>query len=249
MRANPTARARGGPTRGPVRRGVHAPRRVDGPPPDDPARGDTLAEQCYRRLHRALMTGGLLPEQVLTVRSLADSYGVSLTPVREAIQRLVAERALVIENARTIRVPRLDVETYREILKIRLELEPLAAREAAFHIDNAEIDRLEQVAAAHREAIIAGRAHDTLSANTDFHMSIYRGSRLPILVALIESLWLRVGPTLNLLFPTYCGSLTGAERHQEAMDALRRRDGEALAATMREDLLLGSRFLVRLLKP
>lgn len=212
-------------------------------------RGDTLAEQSYWRLHRALMTGDLLPEQVLTVRAIAERYGVSLTPVREAIQRLVAERALTIENARTIRVPRLDVETYREILKIRLELEPMAAREAALRMDNAEMDRLEQVVAAHHAAIVAGEAHETLSANTDFHISIYRASQQPILAGIIESLWLRVGPTLNLLFPTYCGSLTGVEMHHLAMDALRRRDGEALARAVRDDLTHGAKFLVRLLKP
>lgn len=212
-------------------------------------RGDTLAERSYWRLHRALMSGDLLPEQVLTVRGIADHYGVSLTPVREAIQRLVAERALTIENARTIRVPRLDVETYREILKIRLELEPMAAREAAVHMDNAEMDRLEQVVEAHHAAIVAGEAHQTLAANTDFHISIYRASNQPILAGIIESLWLRVGPTLNLLFPTYCGSLTGVDMHHLAMDALRRRDGDALARAVRDDLTHGAKFLVRLLKP
>ncbi len=212
-------------------------------------RADTLSDQAYQRLHRALMTGGLLPEQVLTVRGLAEAYGVSLTPVREAIQRLVAERALVVENGRTIRVPRLDVETYREILKIRLELEPMAARDAAVHMDNAGMDRVEALAQLHRDAIVARDAHRTLAANTDFHISIYRASRQPILTGLIESLWLRVGPTLNLLFPTYCGSLTGVEMHAQAVEALRRRDGEALAHAIREDLTHGSRFLVRLLKP
>jgi DNA-binding GntR family transcriptional regulator len=212
-------------------------------------RGDTLAERSYWRLHRALMSGDLLPEQVLTVRGIADHYGVSLTPVREAIQRLVAERALTIENARTIRVPRLDVETYREILKIRLELEPMAAREAAVHMDNAEMDRLEQVVEAHHAAIVAVEAHQTLAANTDFHISIYRASNQPILAGIIESLWLRVGPTLNLLFPTYCGSLTGVDMHHLAMDALRRRDGDALARAVRDDLTHGAKFLVRLLKP
>jgi DNA-binding GntR family transcriptional regulator len=213
------------------------------------ARADTLADQAYRGLHRALMTGGLLPEQVLTVRGIADEYGVSLTPVREAIQRLVAEGALTIENARTIRVPRLDVETYREILKIRLELEPMAARQAALRMDNGEMDRLDDVVAAHRAAIEAGEAHRTLTANTDFHMSIYRASQLPVLVGIIESLYLRVGPTLNLLFPQYCGSLTGHETHLRAVDALRRRDGDALAQAIRDDLTDGSRFLIRFLKP
>jgi len=216
---------------------------------DVPTRADTLADQAYRRLHRALMTGGLLPEQVLTVRGVADQYGVSLTPVREAIQRLVAERALTIENARTIRVPRLDVETYREILKIRLELEPMAARDAALRMDNAEMDRLDLVVAAHRAAIEAGEAHQTLTANTDFHMSIYRASAQPVLVGIIESLYLRVGPTLNLLFPQYCGSLTGHETHLIAVDALRRRDGDALAQAIRDDLTHGAKYLIRLLKP
>lgn len=212
-------------------------------------RGDTLAEQSYWRLHHELMTGSLLPEQVLTVRGIAERYGVSLTPVREAIQRLVAERALTIENARTIRVPRLDVETYRETLKIRLELEPMAAREAAARMPDAEMDRLDTVVAAHHQAIVAGQARLTLAANTDFHMSIYRASRQPVLTGIIESLWLRIGPTLNLLFPTYCGSLTGVEMHHLAMDALRRRDGDALARAIRDDLTHGARFLVRLLKP
>jgi DNA-binding GntR family transcriptional regulator len=218
--------------------------------PDEDSLGrDTLADQAYRRLYQALMTGGLLPEQVLTVRGIAESYGVSLTPVREAIQRLVAERALTIENARTIRVPRLDVETYREILKIRLELEPMAAREAAPLMDNAEMDRLDGVVAAHVAAIKAGQAHQTLTANIDFHLSIYRASRQPVLVGIIESLCLRVGPTLNLLFPQYCGSLTGHELHLQAIDALRRRDGDALAHAIREDLTHGAKYLIRLLKP
>lgn len=219
--------------------------------PDDDAavRADTLTDQAYRRLHRALMTGGLLPEQVLTVRGIAESYGVSLTPVREAMQRLVAERALTVENARTIRVPRLDVETYREILRIRLELEPMAAREAAARMSNEEMDRLDRVEAAHLAAIQAGQAHETLSTNTDFHMSIYRASEQPVLVGIIESLYLRVGPTLNLLFPRYCGGLTGHQTHLEAIDALRRRDGDALAKTIRHDLTEGSRFLIRLLTP
>ncbi|MCX7265128.1 MAG: GntR family transcriptional regulator [Burkholderiales bacterium] len=98
----------------------------DTPVVDPHITSETLAGQTYLRLHRALMTGGLLPEQVLTIRGIADNCGVSLTPAREAIQRLFAEGALIIENARTIRVPRLDIETYREILKIRLELEPMA---------------------------------------------------------------------------------------------------------------------------
>jgi DNA-binding GntR family transcriptional regulator len=186
---------------------------------------------------------------VLTVRELAADFGVSLTPVREAVQRLVVERGLEVVNGRTLRVPRLDVETYREILKIRMELECLAAKEAAPRISNEEIERLDAVMQAHLAAIKAGDAYRTLLENSDFHLSIYRASNQAILVRIIESLWLRVGPTLNLLFPRYCGSLTGHEMHLVAMDALRRRDGDALGQAMRDDLMHGSRYLIRLLKP
>lgn len=238
--------------------GRRAPRRAapiatSAPAPADDtvefSRADSLTDQAYQRLHRALMTGALLPEQVLTVRGVAEGYGVSLTPVREAVQRLVAERGLEVVNGRTIRVPRLDIETYRQILKIRMELEALAAKEAAPRISHEEIARLEAVVQQHRQAIDAGDALATLAANTDFHLSIYRASEHAILVGMIESLWLRVGPTLNLLFPQYCGSLTGYETHLAAMDALHRRDGDALAQTMRDDLAHGSRFLMRLLQP
>lgn len=221
----------------------------DTPVVDPHITSETLAGQTYLRLHRALMTGGLLPEQVLTIRGIADNCGVSLTPAREAIQRLFAEGALIIENARTIRVPRLDIETYREILKIRLELEPMAAREAASRMSNEEMDRLDGVMADHLDAIKAGEAHRTLTANTDFHMSIYRASEQPVLFGIIESLYLRVGPTLNMLFPQYCGSLVGHEAHRSAVDALRRRDGNALAQAIRDDLVHGSNYLLRSLKP
>ncbi len=212
-------------------------------------RGETLADQAYERLRQGMMSGSLKPEQVLSVRSVAAAFGVSLTPVREAIQRLVAERALTIENGRTIRVPRLDLETYREILRIRLELEYMAARDAAARIDDDEIDALEQLAEAHRAAIAAGDASRTLAANTEFHLRLYRASGCDILCGIIESLWLRVGPTLNLLFPKYSGSLLGHEMHMVAIEALRRRDGDTVGRTMRDDLVHGSKYLLRLLKP
>ena len=231
------------------RRPARAAARPAAPEETAPRGGDTLTDQVYQQLRAQLMTGALLPEQVLTVRGVAESQGVSLTPVREAVQRLVVEHGLEVVNGRTIRVPRLDVETYREILKIRMELECLAAKEAAPRISNDEIERLDGVMQAHLAAIQAGDAHRTLVENTEFHLSIYRASNQAILVRMIESLWLRVGPTLNLLFPQYCGSLTGHETHRVAMDALRRRDGDALGQAMRDDLTHGSRFLIRLLKP
>ena len=212
-------------------------------------RGETLADQAYERLRQGMMSGSLKPEQVLSVRTVAAAFGVSLTPVREAIQRLVAERALTIENGRTIRVPRLDIETYREILRIRLELEYMAARDAAARIGDDEIDALERLAEAHRAAIEAGDAARTLAANTEFHLRLYRASGCDILCGIIESLWLRVGPTLNLLFPKYSGSLLGHEMHKVAIEALRRRDGDTVGRTMRDDLVHGSKYLLRLLKP
>ena len=124
----------------------------------------------------------------------------------------------------------------------------MAAREAAARMSNNEMGRLDGVMADHLEAIKAGEAHRTLTANTDFHMSIYRASEQPVLFGIIESLYLRVGPTLNLLFPQYCGSLVGHEAHRSAVNALRRRDGSALAQAIRDDLMHGSSYLLRALK-
>src|ERR1044072_9457936 len=91
---------------------------------------NTLNEEVYQQLKQALMTGRISPGSTMTIRSLAASFGISPMPVREALRRLVAEHVLVLLPNRSVSLPVITRERFREITRIRTSLEGLAAEEA-----------------------------------------------------------------------------------------------------------------------
>ena len=99
---------------------------------------NTLNEAVYQQLKQALMSGRIAPGSTMTIRSLASCFGVSLMPVREALRRLVAEHVLVLQPNRSVALPVITRERFREITRIRTSLEGLAVEEAAAHPQNAQ---------------------------------------------------------------------------------------------------------------
>src|SRR5919198_120078 len=91
---------------------------------------NTLNEEVYQQLKQALMSGRISPGSTMTIRSLAKSFGISPMPVREALRRLVAEHVLVLLPNRSVSLPIITRERFREITRIRTSLEGLAAEEA-----------------------------------------------------------------------------------------------------------------------
>src|SRR5262245_21196794 len=91
---------------------------------------NTLNEEVYHQLKQALMAGRIMPGSIMTIRSLAKSFGISPMPVREALRRLVAEHVLVLLPNRSVSLPIITRERFREITRIRTSLEGLAAEEA-----------------------------------------------------------------------------------------------------------------------
>jgi DNA-binding GntR family transcriptional regulator len=104
-----------------------------------------LGEIVYQHIAGALTKGALKPGERLKIRDLAHEMGTSVTPVRDAILRLVHEGALLLKSPRDIRVPVLHQDRYLEIRTIRLKLEGLAAERAASNASAADIARLERL--------------------------------------------------------------------------------------------------------
>ncbi|HTO81903.1 MAG TPA: GntR family transcriptional regulator [Methylomirabilota bacterium] len=203
------------------------------------------SDRVYRQLRERLMRGILKPHQRLRIRELAAALGTSETPVREAIFQLVRDGGLELKPHHYIRVRRLSLAEYFELRDIRLLLEPLAAERALEHIDDAMIDRL---AAIHKSLIAAERSRDyysAIQANFDFHFGIYLRSGMPQLIGLLENLWIQVGPMLNHLYPHGHPTYDGRHQHEHVLKALRTRDGAALSAAIRNDMLEGGRYFVR----
>ena len=185
--------------------------------------------RIYDELRRALMAGAMQPGQVLSYRSLAEALGTSPMPVRDAVRRLITERALEARPNRTIAVPQLTAERVAEIYKIRISLEGLAAEEAAAHITDRDVAELKALESEMEAAQQAGAVRKYVDANWRFHFKIYRLSGLEQLIELIESLWLQIGPMIN-------NQLAPFDHHNAAIKALEARDGAAARAAIAADL-------------
>ncbi len=210
-------------------------------------RQNSLGELAYERLKESIVGGQFQPGVKLTVRSVAEALGVSTTPARDAINRLIGDGALVNRGPKTVVVPELTMAALNEVTKIRMNLEGLAAFEAVQHIQDEDVDFLEDVQAQLNRALDGARYADVLRLNKAFHFRIYQRSNMPRLVAIIESLWLRIGPTLNRLYPEYAISKRGVANHQWAIRGLRDRDGLTVQSAMQNDLRDGYRSLARVI--
>lgn len=202
----------------------------------------TLRENAYFALRDAFTRGAFAPGDVLSLRQLADQLGVSMTPVREAVRRLVAEGALIDTPSRTLMVPAFDARRARDLLAARLALEHMVLDRAMARIDAEGLDRLDDILA--RATDGPGRQPD-LVANHDFHFGLYRYSESEVLLPMVEALWLQYGAYLNLIInrPS-AGLIAEHAHHHELVAALRAGDGAAAHAALEADITRSFNFLL-----
>lgn len=214
-----------------------------------PVARETLRLRVYDELRRAIARGRFRPGQSLTVRGLASALSVSATPVREALQMLAAEGALLAEPNRFFRVPELRREQFAEVREVRAALEGLAAEKAAVQVSPEEFARLEE---ANGRALAAIDAQDTeayLAANEEFHFALYAAARSPLLDRHIRSLWLQAGPSLRILFNDIALVRTLTDNHRTALDAIRKGDAAGAREAIRRDVLTAGDFIEGHLHP
>ncbi|CAH1652296.1 MULTISPECIES: GntR family transcriptional regulator [unclassified Chelatococcus] len=156
----------------------------------------TIQVQVYRRLREALFTGMFAPGEALTIRRLADILGTSPMPVREALQRLVAEHVLVQMPNRTFRVTPFSPEMFRELVRVRMTIEGFAAGEAARRATPAQLTRLSELNEKMAGALDVYAPAEVMTANREFHFALYEMTEMPQLLDIINGLWLRAGPYL-----------------------------------------------------
>ncbi|MQA73408.1 MAG: FCD domain-containing protein [Solirubrobacterales bacterium] len=149
----------------------------------------TLAEQAFASLHEAIVTGVLEPGERLPIEELAEVLTMSPMPIREALRRL--DSAGLVENIphRGARVTELSVEDLREVYTVRLELEPLAVREAAASFTDEDAQAANEALERHRRAIEDGRVGEAWESHTDFHFALYAPAHNRWLTRLITPLW------------------------------------------------------------
>jgi len=202
---------------------------------------ETLGERVTGELRALLVAGRLAPGEKLSLRRVAEALGVSMMPVREAVSRLAADRALEVLPGRAVRVPVLSLAQFRELTRLRLVVEGFAAEEAARKATAADIARVATYDAAFRKAASADPPDSAgaVAANRDLHFAFYEAAGMPGLTEMIERLWLKAGPILNIDMRDEPRRLKGGsamQAHGRLLDALRRQDAVAARAALEDDI-------------
>ncbi len=199
-------------------------------------------ERVYRTLRQQVMHGELAPGQALTLRGLGAQFGLSMTPAREAVRRLVAEGALTLSSSGRISTPALSPERIEELAAIRAMLEPEMASRALPRAHFALIDRLTAINSANQEAVASHDAVAYLRTNLEFHRTLYLRAQTPAMLAMCETVWLQLGPTMRALYD----KLRRREmphHHRVILAALRAGDEPGLRLAVRTDVTQGLRHL------
>jgi DNA-binding GntR family transcriptional regulator len=163
-------------------------------------------------------------------------------PVREAVRRLIAERALLLQDNRRVLVPPMTREVFDQILFARRALEPELAARALEKLKKADIAELQAIDQSIDAAMRAGDTEGYMRANFQFHFAIYRKSESWTLVALVESIWLQFGPFMRMAYGRI-GTSTIEDHHEFALAAMVKHDVAGLRSAIDADIGQGMGFI------
>jgi DNA-binding GntR family transcriptional regulator len=210
------------------------------PRPADPS--GAVHDRVYRSLRSRIMHGELEPGAALTLRGIGKHYDVSMTPAREAVRRLVAEGALQFSSSGRVTTPELSNDRIEELATLRALLEPELASRALPRAHFALIDRLEVINQGVSQMIARQDASGYIRMNLEFHRTLYLRAQSPAILALTETVWLQLGPTMRALY----ARLKRSEppwHHKLILAALKAGDEPGLRLAVRTDATQGLRML------
>jgi DNA-binding GntR family transcriptional regulator len=208
------------------------------PDPDNAPLAQPLSKTAYvlARLRQELANGDIHPGQQLRQGEIAERYGVSPTPVREALRLLEADGAIRYSPHRGATVTELSPRELRDLYLVRSSMEALLTRLAA---ERATPDQVADIRRRHEElaARIDGTPADELSRlNREFHLAILRlGSEL-ITLTVVTPLWHGFLPPSKSQWRSHERNARFLEEHERIVGALEDGDADAAAKAMTSHL-------------
>jgi DNA-binding GntR family transcriptional regulator len=199
-------------------------------------------ERLYRSLRQQVMHGELAPGHAITLRGLATQHNVSMTPAREAVRRLAAEGALTISSSGRVSTPELSPERIEELAALRALIEPEMASRALPRAHFALIDRLAAINALNQDAAMTHNAVAYIRTNLEFHRTLYLRAQTPAMLAICETVWLQLGPTMRALYDRL-KRRDVPQHHRMILAALKAGDEPGLRLAVRTDVTQGLRHL------
>jgi DNA-binding GntR family transcriptional regulator len=213
----------------------------------------TKSDLAYTRVRDLILSGGLAPGAVLPQAALAQSIGISTTPLREALRRLKQEGLVELDAHRDARVRPLDAAEARDLLELRRSLDPLAAFLAAQRRTEADLADLRAVLDG-LESLSSRPSAAQLESHHRFHAAIHRASHNVLLAQTLDGLWVKSDRyRRHGLEPGRTDEERDARatEHRLLFEAIRDSDPDVAAERMRRhvETSLGARSLDRLADP
>lgn len=198
-----------------------------------PETGETLAEVLHRELEQAILKGDLKPGDRLDEQDIAQRFGVSRTPVREAFRLLGANDLVDLRSRQGVVVRKIGINTLLEMFQVMAELEGLCARLASRRMVPAQLTDMQQ-AHEHLKVCAGGTDVDEFNAlNIVFHGIIHDGARNIYLAQETRQLRNRVAPFLRRVTYKPHRFQTTITEHQAIIDAICAHDAERAHSAMR----------------
>lgn len=190
------------------------------------------------------MHGEILPGTSMTLRGIGAEFGASMTPAREAVRRLAAEGALTLSPSGRVSTVDLSPERIEELAALGALLEPELAARAMPRAHIALLDRLHAINAQIGQAVQNHDAVAYIRANLEFHRALYLRAQAPAMLAMTETVWLQLGPTMRRLY----GRLNRTDvpkYHRLIIAALKAGDEPGLRLAVRMDVTQGLKMITR----
>ena len=201
-------------------------------------------DYVYRGLRTRIMHGEVLPATSMTLRGIGQDYSVSMTPAREAVRRLIAEGALMLSPSGRVSTAELNHDRIEELAVMRSLVEVELASRALPRAHIALIDRLKTMNASVSQAIAAHDPVAYIRTNLEFHRMLYLRAQAPAMLAIAETVWLQLGPTMRSLYDKL-NRKEPPHSHTAIIAALTAGDESGLQLAVRSDVTHGLRHLLK----
>ena len=202
----------------------------------------TLRQQVYDRLRDKIISAEILPGETVSLRGLAERFGVSLMPIREALRQLESEKIVVIESNKRVWVNTLTSKEMEESVRLRVLLESMAAARACDLRPDEAIPKVRDILEAMETSVRRSKMY--IRRNIQFHSSIYAYADSPLLMELLNRLWARAFPYVYS-YSILNHDMTDAMRcHRQMFEAFVDRDKERMTEALRQDLEQAARIII-----
>jgi DNA-binding GntR family transcriptional regulator len=203
----------------------------------------SLSEHVYATLKERLMLGHYLPGDRLSMRKLAAEFGTSPMPVREALKHLASENVIESAAAKAFHVPDLSDKRAADLFDLRALLECAAMDIVGATLSTEQIDELAALSERMDAHLKLRDFRAYMIDNQRFHFLMYRSADIPDMIAMIEQLWMKTGPSLYRgLQEADTVNLDWNSDHKRLVAAMQGGDVDRYSEILRADVRWGSEF-------